>query len=119
MRAPWRPGSTFARKTRRDRRRSALGWAGFRWRLELAASRIHVLGVDQILERLDDSFGLLGSGSRGVPARQQTLRATLDWSHQLLTPAEQLVFRRLAVFAGGCELEAAEAVCSAEDASSS
>src|SRR5439155_11276222 len=60
--------------------------------------------------RLDDAFRVLTSASRTVPGRQQTLRATLDWSHGLLTTPEQTVFRRLAVFAGGWEPEAAEAV---------
>ena len=69
------------------------------------------LSLPQILERLDDSFRLLVGGSRTAPTRQQTLRATLDWSHGLLSTPEQAVFRRLAVFAGGWSLEAAEAVC--------
>ena len=79
--------------------------------LELAAARVSALSLAQILERLDDSFRLLVGGSRTAPTRQQTLRATLDWSHGLLSVAEQAVFRRLAVFAGGWSLEAAEAVC--------
>ena len=73
------------------------------------------LSPSQILERLDDSFRLLVGGSRTAPTRQQTLRATLDWSHGLLTSAEQAVVRRLAVVAGGCSLQAAEAVCSDHD----
>jgi predicted ATPase/DNA-binding CsgD family transcriptional regulator len=80
--------------------------------LELAAARVSALSLAQILERLDDSFRLLIGGSRTAPTRQQTLRATLDWSHGLLSAAEQAVFRRLAVFSGGWNLEAAEAVCS-------
>jgi len=80
--------------------------------LELAAAHVPVLSLSQILDRLDDSFRLLVGGSRTAPARQQTLRATLDWSHRLLSPAEQAVFRRLAVFAGDWSLDAAEAVCS-------
>jgi predicted ATPase/DNA-binding CsgD family transcriptional regulator/DNA-binding XRE family transcriptional regulator len=83
--------------------------------LELAAACVPVLAMPQILERLDDSFNLLVGGSRTAPTRQQTLRATLDWSHGLLTPQERLVFRRLAVFAGDYSLEAAEAVCAAGD----
>ena len=79
--------------------------------LELAAARVSALSLPQILERLDDSFRLLVGGSRSAPSRQQTLRATLDWSHGLLSVAEQAVFRRLAVFGGGWSLEAAEAVC--------
>ncbi|MBV9582391.1 MAG: XRE family transcriptional regulator, partial [Chloroflexi bacterium] len=79
--------------------------------LELAAARLQVLSLEQLATRLDHALSVLGGGGRTMPARQQTLRATLDWSYQLLTEAEQSVFRRLAVFAGGCELEAAEAVC--------
>ena len=80
--------------------------------IELAAAWVRALGVEQILERLDDAFGLLVGGSRLGPGRQQTMRATLDWSHGLLAPSEQIVFRRLAVFVGGWSLEAAEVVCS-------
>jgi predicted ATPase/DNA-binding CsgD family transcriptional regulator len=79
--------------------------------LELAAAHVSALALSQILERLDDSFRLLVSGSRTAPTRQQTLRATLDWSYGLLSAAEQAVFQRLAVFASGWRLEAAEAVC--------
>jgi predicted ATPase/DNA-binding NarL/FixJ family response regulator len=87
--------------------------------IELAAARLRVLGPEQILERLDDSLHLLAGGSRTAPRRQQTLEATLDWSHALLTDAEQVMFRRLAVFAGGCDLEAAEAVCTGDGISAS
>jgi predicted ATPase len=79
--------------------------------LELAAARVASLSLVQILERLGDSFRLLVGGSRTAATRQQTLRATLDWSHALLPNSEQAVFRRLAVFAGSWSLEAAEAVC--------
>jgi predicted ATPase/DNA-binding CsgD family transcriptional regulator/transcriptional regulator with XRE-family HTH domain len=78
--------------------------------LELAAARVQVLTVAQILERLDDSLRLLTGGARAAPTRQQTLRAALDWSYDLLTEPEQAVLRRLTVFAGGCDFEAAEAV---------
>src|SRR5207248_10991920 len=80
--------------------------------IELAAARLRALGVDQILERLEVSIRLLVGGSRTAPDRQQTLRATLDWSDALLTQSERIVFHRLAVFAGGWSLDAAEAVCS-------
>ncbi len=80
--------------------------------LELAGARARTLTAEQILARLDDSFRLLSGGPRGVHSRQQTMRATLDWSHALLSEAERVLFRRLAVFAGGWDLEAAEAVCS-------
>jgi len=79
--------------------------------LELAAARVSLLSVEQIAERLDDRFRLLSSNVRTASPRQQTLQALMDWSYDLLTPAEQQLFRRLAVFAGGWTLEAAEAVC--------
>ncbi len=83
--------------------------------LELAAARVQVLTTHQIMERLDDAIRLLTSASRAAPTRQQTLRATLEWSYALLTPSEQAVLRRLAVCVDGCEIEAAEAICSAAD----
>jgi predicted ATPase/Tfp pilus assembly protein PilF len=79
--------------------------------IELAAARAKVLSVEQIAARLDDRFRLLTGGSRSALPRHQTLRATLDWSHDLLTEAEQTALRRLSVFAGGCTLPAAEAAC--------
>jgi predicted ATPase len=82
--------------------------------LELAATRVRVLGVHELLNRLDDRFALLSAGARGAPARQQTLRAMIDWSWELLTPAERIVLRRLAVHAEGCSLDAAEAVCAGD-----
>jgi len=78
--------------------------------LELAAARLRVLSVDQIAQRLDDRFRLLTGGSRTALPRQQTLRATLEWSHALLTEPERILFRRLAVFAGSFDLAAAAAV---------
>lgn len=79
--------------------------------IELAAARVKVLAVDQIAARLDDRFRLLTGGSRIAVPRQQTLRATMDWSYGLLLEKERAVFRQLSVFAGGWALEAAEAVC--------
>jgi predicted ATPase/DNA-binding SARP family transcriptional activator len=79
--------------------------------IELAAARIKVLSVDEIASRLDDRFSLLTSGSRTSIPRHQTLRATIDWSYDLLTEPEQTLFRRLAVFNGGLSLQAAEVVC--------
>ena len=81
--------------------------------LELAAARVAVLPVGQLAARLDDALRVLTVGGRNAPPRQQALRATLDWSHALLTTEEQATLRRLAVFAAGWELEAAEAVCGA------
>ncbi|MBW5485438.1 AfsR/SARP family transcriptional regulator, partial [Streptomyces bambusae] len=79
--------------------------------IELAAARLRLLTPRQIADRLDDRFRLLTSGSRTVLPRQQTLRAVVDWSWDLLDEAERTVLRRLSVFAGGCDLAAAEAVC--------
>ncbi|WP_141753886.1 BTAD domain-containing putative transcriptional regulator, partial [Streptomyces luteocolor] len=79
--------------------------------IELAAARLRLLTPRQIADRLDDRFRLLTSGSRTVLPRQQTLRAVVDWSWDLLGEAERTVLRRLAVFAGGCDLAAAEEVC--------
>ena len=78
--------------------------------LELAAARVRVLPPAQLLARLEDRFRLLTGGGRTALARHQTLRAAVDWSHALLTAPERVLFRRLAVFAGGWDLEAAEAV---------
>ena len=77
--------------------------------LELAAARVSALSIREIADRLDDRFMLL-SRTVGAPARHQTLRASVDWSHQLLSQAEQALFRRLAVFTGGWSLSAAEEV---------
>ena len=78
---------------------------------ELAAARIRVLSVEQIVARLDDAYRLLTGGSRSALARQQTLRAAMDWSYHLLSAQEQAFFRRLSVFAGSFSLAAAEAIC--------
>jgi non-specific serine/threonine protein kinase len=85
--------------------------------LELAAARVRVLDVTQIAERLDDSLQLLARG-KSVP-RHQTMRAAIDWSYDLLSPSERVLFQRLGVFAGGFTLEAAEAVCGEVDADAS
>ncbi|WP_353943687.1 BTAD domain-containing putative transcriptional regulator [Streptomyces sp. HUAS MG91] len=79
--------------------------------LELAATRVRALGVRELAARIDDRFRLLGARQRGVPARQSTLRAVLDWSWELLGGPERTVLRRLAVHRDGCALDAAEAVC--------
>jgi predicted ATPase/DNA-binding SARP family transcriptional activator len=83
--------------------------------LELAAARLASLSPAELADRVRDRFALLTSGSRTADARQQTLRATVDWSHDLLTPAERLLFRRLAVFRGGWTLDAAEHVVTGPD----
>jgi len=83
--------------------------------IELAAARLNVLPVEHLLARLDDRFRLLRRGGRSAADHHQTLQATLDWSYGLLDPAEQALLRRLAVFVGGWEVAAAEAVCAGED----
>ncbi|WP_069763574.1 LuxR C-terminal-related transcriptional regulator [Streptomyces sp. LUP47B] len=83
--------------------------------IELAAVRMRVLGVEQLLERLDDRYRLLTSGSPAALPRHRTLRAAVDWSHELCTAREQLVWARLSVPAGGFDLETAEAVCADGD----
>ena len=82
--------------------------------IELAAARVNVLSVEQISERLVDRFRLLTGGSRSVLPRQKTLRALIDWSYSLLSPAERILFERLSIFAGGWTLEAAESLCAGE-----
>jgi predicted ATPase/class 3 adenylate cyclase len=79
--------------------------------IELAAARLKMLPVEQIVRRLDDRFRLLTGGSRTALPRQQTLQACIDWSYDLLSEPERALLRRLSVFAGGWSLEAAEAVC--------
>ncbi len=79
--------------------------------IELAAARLRTMSLDQLANRLDDRFRLLTSGSRTALPRHKTLRAVVDWSWELLTDAERMVLRRLAVFSGGASLDAAERVC--------
>jgi len=83
--------------------------------IELAAPLVRALSPEQIANRLGDRFGLLTAGSRTALPRQQTLRGAMDWSYELLAPAERVLFRRLAVFSGGWTLEAAEQICAEPD----
>jgi predicted ATPase/DNA-binding XRE family transcriptional regulator len=83
--------------------------------IELAAARVRTLGLERLAARLDERLQLLKTDARGVPARQQTLRAAIDWSYGLLTGQEQALFRRFAVFTGGWTGEAAEAIAGATD----
>jgi predicted ATPase/DNA-binding CsgD family transcriptional regulator len=83
--------------------------------IELAAARAKVLSTEEISERLDDCFALLTAGNRTALPRHRALRATMDWSHELLPEQEQILFRRLSVFSGGFTLKAAESVCAGED----
>jgi predicted ATPase len=82
--------------------------------LELAAARVKALTPQQILERLEQRLPLLTGGARDLPDRQRTLRATIEWSYELLDESERQLFARLGVFRGGCTLEAAEAVAAAD-----
>jgi predicted ATPase/class 3 adenylate cyclase len=83
--------------------------------IELAAARTRVLSPEAIIARLDQRLTLLSGGPRDAPERHRTLRATLDWSYELLAEPEQRLFARLSVFAGGCTLEAVDAVCKPQD----
>jgi predicted ATPase/class 3 adenylate cyclase/DNA-binding XRE family transcriptional regulator len=86
--------------------------------IELAAARVKLLPPPALLARLERALPVLTGGARNVDERQQTMRNTLAWSYDLLSPKEQRLFRRLAVFVGGCTLEVAEAVCTAPDCTS-
>jgi predicted ATPase len=108
------PGFTLDAENAADVTRICLRLDGLPLALELAAARLGALSPAAISERLDDRFRLLRSGSDAAPTRQQALLATLEWSHELLEPDEQILFRRLATFAGGFELEAVEEVCAGE-----
>ena len=82
--------------------------------IELAATRLRTLSLDQLLDRIEGRFALLTGGSRAAGARQQTLRAMIDWSHSLCSEPERLLWARLSVFTGGFDLEAAESVCAGD-----
>ena len=105
------PGFGIDRENAVDVARICLRLDGLPLALELAAGRVEALGPAVIAERLDDRFRVLRTVSHTSPTRQQTLGATLQWSHDLLEPDERTLFRRLAVFAGGFELDAVESVC--------
>ena len=99
----------------RDNREAVIGICrrldGVPLAIELAAVRLRVLSVEQILHRLDDRFALLTTGSRTMLPRQQTLEATVQWSYELCTPPEQALWRAVSALPGGFDLESAEAVC--------
>ena len=109
------PGFALEDRNAREVVRICYRLDGLPLAIELAAARLGALGADAIAERLDDRFRLLRAGSSSAPTRQQTLEATLEWSHELLADDERTLFRRLAVFAGGFDLPAVEAVCSGDD----
>src|SRR5207244_5712856 len=79
--------------------------------IELAAAWVRVLPPPSLLSRLGNRLQILVGGPTNLPTRQQTLRATLDWSYELLEPDEQVLFRRIAVFVGGCSLKAVQPIC--------
>jgi predicted ATPase/DNA-binding CsgD family transcriptional regulator/Tfp pilus assembly protein PilF len=106
-----RPGFTLTEENAASVARLCRTLDGIPLGIELCAARVRALSVDQIADRLRDRFQLLGSGDRTAPPRQQTLRATVDWSYELLDDAEQMLLRRLAVFSGW-NLDMAEQVCS-------
>ncbi|GAA2592758.1 BTAD domain-containing putative transcriptional regulator [Winogradskya consettensis] len=87
---------------------------GIPFALELAATRVRTLGVQEVADRLDDRFRLLTTGARDAPRRHQTLRATIDWSWDLLSDAERVILRRVSVTRGGCSLAAIESICADE-----
>jgi predicted ATPase/DNA-binding SARP family transcriptional activator len=105
------PGSPFRERDAPIIARICSQLDGIPLAIELAAARVRVLSVEQIAERLSDSFRLLAGGSRTASPRHQTLSAAISWSYNLLSKKEQALFRRLSVFAGGFTLEAVEAVC--------
>jgi predicted ATPase/DNA-binding SARP family transcriptional activator len=107
------PGFTLTEENRGTVAEICEAVEGLPLALELAAARVRLLTPEQLLARLGEPLAVLAGGVRDAPARQQTLRATIDWSYELLDAEAQLLFGRLAVFAGGCTLEAAEGVCEA------
>ena len=106
-----RPGFTLTSENTASVARLCRTLDGIPLGIELSAARVRALSVEQIADRLRDRFQLLNSGDRTAPLRQQTLRATVDWSYELLDEAEQMLLRRLAVFSGW-NLDMAEQVCS-------
>ncbi len=110
-----RPGFVLDEENAVDVARICFRLDGLPLALELAAGRLGALGPAAIAERLDDRFRVLRTRSHASPTRQQTLKATLQWSHDLLDPDERTLFRRLAAFVGGFELEAVESVCADSD----
>lgn len=106
------PDFSLDQATKQTASQLCQGLDGLPLAIELAAVRLRSMSIDQIHERLRDRYRLLSSGNRGGPARHQTLRAAVDWSYDLCTEQERALWARLAIFAGGFDLEAAESVCS-------
>ena len=110
-----RPGFALTDENAQAIAQICLALDGLPLAIELAAARTKLLSPDALLARIAGKSLSLGGGARDLPARQQTLRATIDWGYELLTAAEQRLLRRLGVFAGGWTLESAEAVCDARE----
>jgi predicted ATPase/DNA-binding CsgD family transcriptional regulator len=110
-----RPGFALTEDNREAVARLCARLDGIPLAIELAASRLRSLPLDAVLDRLEDRFALLTGGSPAALPRQRTLRALIDWSHELCSAQERLVWARLSVFAGGFSLDAAEGVCSGSD----
>jgi predicted ATPase/class 3 adenylate cyclase len=108
------PGFTMTRENVRFINKICIRLDGIALAIELAASRVRLLGVEQIASRLDDAFHLLTGGKRTALPRHQTLRATIDWSYDLLPESERLLLERLSVFQGGWTLQTAEVVCAGD-----
>jgi predicted ATPase len=108
------PGFALDEENARDVARICFRLDGLPLAIELAAARLGGLGTSTLADRLDDRFRLLQSGTRTAPSRQQTLLATLEWSHELLGEDERVLLRRLSVFAGGFDIAAVETVCADE-----
>jgi predicted ATPase/DNA-binding CsgD family transcriptional regulator len=108
-----KPGFELTEANRLDIAKICVRLDGLPLAIELAAARSKLLSPSALLERLSNRLEMLVGGARDLPARQQTLRNTIDWSYDLLTEVEKTLFARLAVFSGGWSLEAAERVCSA------
>ncbi len=106
-----KPGFTLADENARTVARICAHLDGMPLAIELAAARLRVLSLAEIERRMQDRFQLLAGGTRTAPRRHQTLRASLGWSYDLLSEPERVLFRRLAIFAGGWTLDAAESVC--------
>ena len=111
------PGFTLTEQNAATVARLCHALEGIPLAIELAAARLRVLSLEQILDRLTDRYRLLTTGTRNAPARQQTLRALIDWSWDLCSEPERTLWARLSVFSGGLELDTAEAVCSGGDLS--
>jgi serine/threonine-protein kinase PknK len=108
------PGFTLTDENSADVARLCRLLDGLPLAIELAATRLRTLSVGELAERLDDRYRLLTGGSRSAPARQQTLRASIDWTYELCSTAERLLWARLSVFAGSFELDAAEGTCAGD-----